>query len=199
MSDLKRSFEDRLCEVLEDLGRDYPVGPRSYASQVLCFHPDGELEVKLGPRGTPWHSMPEPSVYRAVAATCIVGQHKERCPLRTDLRDWLHRLDARGEMRGQELGDAFAMGRDGTAPFGEAYDFAMKHLAHLERGGWIVRQRRGGSSCWVPGPKFDLAWLERWYEAGGGQDGSGMLPLPPPLPTSVKPMEQLSFALEEAS
>jgi hypothetical protein len=74
---------------------------------------------------------------------------------------------------------------------------ATRHLAHLERGGWIVRERRGDSSCWVPGTKLDLDWLERWYEEGRGQDGSGMLPLPLPLATSVKPMEQLSFALEE--
>lgn len=102
---------------------------------------------------------------------------RNRCVLKTDLRDWLHRLDAHGEMRGDQLCESVGSARGDSTGFMNSLNLTEQLLAHMESGGWIVREARSTTSRWVPGPSFDIKRFELWVSADGPQDGSGMFPL----------------------
>lgn len=158
--------------------------------------------------------MTGPSAYLSVRGWSIDGEMvspgrfiprwtgKTRCPLRCDLRDWLHRLDAKGEMRGDQLAESLGSARPEGAGFLDSDMLcttgrASKMLAGLEAGGWIVREKRCGVMRWVPGPNFDIKRFERWIAAGAPHDGTGNFPtswgIEPPAGT-----QQSLFAESEA-
>jgi hypothetical protein len=135
------------------------------------------------------HSLPSPH------QTMSGWNGKTRCPLRHDLRDWLHRLDAHGEMRGDQLAESLNAPLRGYAGFIESdpictTSMAGKMLSNLECGGWIVRSEvRRGVTRWVPGPNFNIKRFERWIAYGAPHDGAGQFP----TDWDAKPHEQISL------
>jgi hypothetical protein len=122
-----------------------------------------------------WWKAPqgESLVMRMLYGMVVPASASERiCPIKTALRDWLHRLDARGGLLGSALSDGLV-----ARGFVHTDELALAMLAHLEHGGWIVREARGPSSCWLPGSKLDLVRFEAWVKADGPVDGWGLYPL----------------------
>lgn len=98
---MKGSFEDRLLAAMEPGPADHIRGG------TLRIHPDGELEVRERWDRRSWSDMGADDGLMRTLYGMVAGRSPSEhlCPVKTALRDWLHRLDAHGEMFGTPLSD----------------------------------------------------------------------------------------------